>query len=96
MVYLPKWVAWLTLGITKKLDKVLGSVSNLTLSFGVNSLPFKNQDIFALGKASIKVSNLIDWSCTTTVFLGKVINLGAPLKYYKLVYDKTHPNTQKY
>ena len=79
IVYFPKWTAWFILGIIKLLDDVLGSVSNLTLSFNVNSLPFNNHDILALGKASTKHSNLMVWSWTTTVFLGTLINLGAPL-----------------
>ena len=79
IVYFPEWATGLNLGITRLLDEVFWSISNLTLSFNVNSLSFNNQETFAFGKASIKHSNLIDWSWTTIVFLGKVINFGAPL-----------------
>ncbi len=78
IVYFPKWTAWFILGIIKLLDDVLGSVSNLTLSFNVNSLPFNNHDILALGKASTKHSNLMAWLIIPVELFGFLINLGAP------------------
>ena len=78
MVYFPKWAAWFILGIIKLFADVLGSVSNLTLSFNVNSFPFNSHDILALGKESTKHSNLIDWLITAAVFLGIWTNLGNP------------------
>lgn len=76
IVYFPKWVVLIILAINKLFEDVFGSVSNLTPSFVVNSLPFKNQDNFAFGKASTKHSNLTDWLLITTIFFGAVINVG--------------------
>ena len=77
-VIVPIWEAKI-LGIIKELTDVFWSTSNLTLSLFVNSLPFKNHVILALGKASTKHSNLAKLSWMTIAFSGFVISFGDPV-----------------
>lgn len=74
---MPKFKA-VTFGITKDTADVWAFVSNLTLSFTVSSLLFKNHVNLALGKASTRHSNLACWSWIAIVLVGWAKNLGAP------------------